>query len=74
MRGEYVDHESIPTFDGGLMTIVDTAVPSDTQQTYRQGDRWWNSAVAAAGSPGSICTTGGAGGTAVWKAMAVVAA
>ncbi len=74
MRGEYVDHHSIPQFLGGLMRIVDTAVPSDTQQVYAVGDQWWNSAVAAAGSPGSICTTGGAGGTAVWKAMAAVAA
>ncbi len=74
MRGEYTDHHTIPQFLGGLMRIVDTAVPADTQQTYAVGDQWWNSAVAAAGSPGSICTTGGAGGTAVWKAMAAVAA
>lgn len=46
------------------------AVP--TSGTYGQGHRLWNPTVAAGGSPGWICTTGGTPGT--WKAMANVAA
>lgn len=42
-----------------------------TDQFY-VGDLCWNSAVAAAGVPGWICTTAGTPGT--WKAMAAVAA
>lgn len=47
-----------------------TAAP--TTGTWVQGDIVWNTSVAAAGSPGWICTTGGTPGT--WKAMAAVAA
>lgn len=39
---------------------------------WLQGDIVWNTGVAAAGSPGWICTTAGTPGT--WKAMAAVAA
>jgi hypothetical protein len=40
--------------------------------TWVQGDVVWNTGVAAAGSPGWVCTTGGTPGT--WKTMANVSA
>lgn len=42
-----------------------------TGGTWTQGDVVWNTGVAAGGSPGWVCTTGGTPGT--WKAMANVA-
>lgn len=49
-----------------------TAVPSETVVTFLDGDEIRNTAPAAAGTPGWICTTPGKSGT--WKARAVVAA
>jgi len=43
-----------------------------TSGTWSKGDITWNTGVAAAGSPGWVCTTAGTPGT--WKAMANVAA
>lgn len=43
-----------------------------TAGTWAVGDRCWNTAPAAAGTPGWVCTAAGTPGT--WKAMAVVAA
>jgi hypothetical protein len=43
-----------------------------TSGTWARGDVCWNTGVAAAGSPGWICTTAGSPGT--WKALANVAA
>jgi len=34
----------------------------------------WNSAAAASGTPGWMCTTTGVEGSAVWKALANLAA
>lgn len=48
------------------------AVGAPVAGTYVQGDRIWNTSVAAGGTPGWICTTAGTPGT--WKAMASVAA
>lgn len=48
------------------------ATASPASGTWARGDVVWNSAVAAAGSPGWICTTAGTPGT--WKTMAVVSA
>jgi Pectate lyase superfamily protein len=45
------------------------AIP--TTGTWRQGDIVWNTAPAAGGAPGWVCTTGGTPGT--WKAMANLA-
>jgi hypothetical protein len=59
---------------GGLAIIRGDAVPTDVDQTYVVGDQILKRTVAAAGSPGWVCTTAGAGGTAVFKAMASVAA
>jgi hypothetical protein len=51
------------------------AVPTTGSGTWEAGDVIWNTAAAAGGSPGWICTTAGtAGSTAVFKAMANVAA
>jgi hypothetical protein len=47
-----------------------TAAP--VNGTWAVGDRVWNTAPAAGGAPGWVCTTAGAPGT--WKAMANVAA
>ncbi len=74
MAGDLIDHPSLPKFVGGRMQAFGTAVPTDVDQTYEVGDIIWKSNVAAAGSPGWICTTAGVGGTAVWKAFANVAA
>lgn len=54
----------------GKVTTQGTAAP--TTGAWNVGDRCWNTAAAAAGVPGWICTTAGTPGT--WKAMAVVAA
>jgi hypothetical protein len=47
------------------------AAAAPTTGTWVQGDIVWNTGVAAGGSPGWVCTTGGTPGT--WKAMANVA-
>lgn len=54
----------------GKNEITGTAAP--TTGTWAVGDTCWNSAPAAAGTPGWVCTTGGTPGT--WKAMAALAA
>jgi hypothetical protein len=51
-------------------TSYGTAPPA--AGTWVQGDIRWNTAPAAGGTPGWVCTTGGTPGT--WKAMANVAA
>ena len=60
-----------------LVSVTDewnTAAPSSGKY-YALGTKIWNTAVAAGGSPGWVCTTAGlAGSTAVFKAMANVAA
>jgi hypothetical protein len=59
---------------GGRMVMRSDSAPTDPDQTFEVGDQVWKFTVAAGGSPGWVCTTGGAGGTAVFKAMANVAA
>jgi hypothetical protein len=49
-----------------------TAAP--TTGTWKQSDIVWNSQPSAGGSPGWVCTTGGAAGVFVFKAMANLAA
>lgn len=51
-----------------------TAIPGNTGDTWIQGDRIENETPAAGGTPGWVCTTGGAYGTFVFKAMANLAA
>lgn len=62
------------TFNGGCMVYRADAVPTDTRQTFGTGDRVAKITPAAGGSPGWVCTTGGAGGTAVFKAESNLAA
>lgn len=49
--------------------LNDTAAPG--AGTWVQGDKVWNTAPAAGGAPGWVCTTGGTPGT--WSAMANLA-
>lgn len=52
-----------------------TGTAAPTSGEWGKGDVIWNANVAAAGSPGWICTTAGTGGsTAVFKTMAALAA
>lgn len=58
-----------------LSTDWGTAEPTTGEGYYLKGSIRWKSDVAAAGSPGWVCTTSGtAGSGAVFKAMAAVAA
>ena len=57
-------------FNNNQYEFVYSAAP--TVGTWKVGDRVWNTAPAAAGTPGWVCTTAGTPGT--WKAMAVLAA
>ena len=59
-------------FDG--TEYLGTAVPAWSEWTWSVGDRIRYINAAAGAAPGSQCTTGGAGGTAVFKAMAHLAA
>lgn len=60
------------TVNGRVMT-QGTAIPSTG--VAARGEIVFNTNAAAAGSPGWVCTTGGANGsTSVWKAMANLAA
>lgn len=56
--------------NGSCVMGLDTAAP--TSGTWVDGDIVWNSAPAAGGAPGWVCTTPGSPGT--WKAMANLAA
>lgn len=51
---------------GGSRTGIGAAVPDCN--VWRQGDQWWNSGAAAAGSPGWVCTASGGGFTGTWAA------
>jgi hypothetical protein len=75
MNDDLPDSPMVPTIGvSGAMITRASAAPSDPDQVYAVGDIVWNTAVAAAGSPGWVCTTAGVGGVAVFKAMANVAA
>jgi len=58
------------SYVNGLCVTQGAAAPG--AGTWVQGDICWNTAPAAGGPPGWVCTTGGTPGT--WKAMANVAA
>lgn len=55
---------------GSNVQVYDTTFPATG--TWADGDIVWNTAPAAAGVPGWVCTTPGTPGT--WKAMAALAA
>lgn len=59
---------------GGLAIIRGDAAPTDADQTYEVGVEVRKRTAVAGASPGWVCTTAGAGGTAVFKAMPAVAA
>src|SRR5262249_23995557 len=52
---------------GGRMIASSSVVPSDTQQTFVQGDTVFNSGASAGGPQGWTCTAGGSPGT--WSAF-----
>lgn len=54
--------------DGMKEYYGDAAPSASTDGTFAVGDRVINTAPAAGGNPGWVCTTAGAPGT--WKAMA----
>ena len=54
------------------MKIVTHSTAAPSAGAWRVGDICWNTAPAAGGTPGWVCTTAGTSGT--WKAMAAVAA
>lgn len=56
--------------EGGNKVTHDNAAP--VAGTFAVGDKCWNTAPSAGGTPGWVCTTAGTPGT--WKAMANVAA
>lgn len=74
-HGWITNSELNPTVGiGNRMIMRSDAAPTETSQTFEVGDQVLTWTVAAAGSPGWVCTTGGAGGTAVFKALPAVAA
>jgi hypothetical protein len=68
-NGNYVDSTSLPSFVNNRIELVYTP-SANANIVYEVGDKYWNRTVAAAGTPGKICTTGGAGDVAVWSNMA----
>lgn len=67
-----------PTIDakveGGNIVLFQDATASDATQTYIVGDEIRYRTTVAAGNRGELCTTAGAGGTAVFNAFGVIAA
>jgi hypothetical protein len=64
------NNEQFHRLDGGKNVTWGTAAPASG--TWAVGDVRWNTAPAAGGAPGWMCTTAGTPGT--WKAMASLAA
>lgn len=74
-NGWITDSELIQTRGlAGKMVMRSSAAPTDADQTYEVGDQVLNSAPAAGGTVGWVCTTGGVGGVAVWKTFGAIAA
>lgn len=74
-NGELIDSPYIDAIAvAGRMILYASAAPSDADQVFANGDQVYLTTMAAGSSPGSICTTGGAGGVAVFKGMASLAA
>lgn len=68
--GFLTDIDNIISLASRVLKWRDTAAPSSG--AWYQGATAWNTAPAAGGAPGWICTTAGTSGT--WKAMANLAA
>jgi hypothetical protein len=66
--GKSLPSVTMPSYPQNVQTYA-AAIPAAGQ--WAQGDLVWNNAPAAGGTPGWVCTTGGAPGT--WKAMANLA-
>lgn len=75
INGCLVDSEDIMARGlGGRMEMATAGFAADAGQIYVVGDRVWDTAPTAGGFAGSICTTPGAGGTAVFKTFGAVSA
>jgi hypothetical protein len=73
-NGWITDSDLIQTIGlGGRMMMRSDAAPTDPEMTYEVGDEVTKWTVAAGRSPGWFCTTGGVGGTAVFKAKSALA-
>lgn len=69
----YANRATLFNSDGDRVSCyTGTAKPTGTDITFLAGDRIRNTASAAGGAPGFVCTTGGAVGT--WKNEAVLEA
>jgi hypothetical protein len=60
------------TIQNRKLILSANAAPTDVDQIFADGDQVWKKTTVAGESPGWICTTGGAGGTAVWAPMPVL--
>lgn len=58
----------------GMMRVGGAAAPTDVDQAYGIGDIVWDDTPSAGGTAGWICTTAGAGGTAVFKTFGAITA
>jgi hypothetical protein len=66
LNGECRDSDLLPKFIGGRLRYYDSAAPTDTDQIYGVGDVVETATPAPGTPPRRICTTAGAGGTAVY--------
>jgi len=74
MAGRFSLAHEAGIFIGRNFMVADSAAPTNVNTYWLKGDRVLNTGVVAGGSPGWVCTTSGAGGTAVFKTEATVAA
>jgi hypothetical protein len=78
VQGDWVTAPSSGLMIGGKMDMRMTAaraatIIADTKLQFSVGDIIWYTDATAGGVPGIYCTTGGAGGTAVFRNMAPLA-
>lgn len=73
MAGRFSLAHEAGIFIGQNFHVYDSAAPTDADTYWLRGDVVWNTAPSAGGSPGWVCTTSGAGGTAVFRNMAALA-
>lgn len=63
---------NLPASVAGQRALEEFASAAPTSGTYAVGDRVWNTAPAASGSMGWVCTTAGSPGT--WKTFGAISA
>lgn len=70
-NGQWTIHPLAGWFEGPNWVSYGSAAPTDTDHTYAVGDRVYNTAPAAGGTLGWVCTTAGSPGT--WKTFGTIA-